>query len=249
MPSTERRPRFREPPLAEAVLEFRFERTGGWDWTVPGRLYERLRDRFPTVEQVAPPTVVVGAPHAGPAPVQAERLRFRSPDGTRIVQCGPWLLSVNVLPPYPGWEELLNLGLGIYRLHRDLVGDLNILRLGLRYINKVDPRGRSEDELMAALPDFRSIFEGRARGFFERFEIEYLDPPGTLTFQTGTMDEPARVLMIDLDFWRTDVGGPDEEALAQWLGRAHATIETVFVRSLTEQARALLGLEFEEVAP
>ncbi|GBD41481.1 hypothetical protein HRbin39_00863 [bacterium HR39] len=241
------RPRFREPPLAEAICEFRFEESDGWNWTVPGRLHERLRDRFPMIEQVAPPTIVVGPPVRS-GPMQVERLRFRSVDGGRIVQSGPWLLAVNMLPPYPGWEEFLEMILEIYRLHRDLVGGLAIRRLGLRYINRIDPHGHAVVDLTTVLPDLPSIFGGRAENFYERFDIPYRDPPGTLTFQTGTTGETRRTLMIDLDFWRVDVGNPDIERLADWLRQVHDAIEDAFVRALTSRTCELLGLEREEAA-
>jgi uncharacterized protein (TIGR04255 family) len=224
------------------VCEFRFGQSSGWDWTVPGRLHERIRDRFPLVRQVAAPAIVIGEPGVRP-PEQVERLQFVSQDGSRLVQSGPGLLSVNVLTRYPGWETFLDLIVDIFRHHADLLPRSQIQRIGLRYINRVDTKGKPETEFLAALPDIGKIFGSDVRTFYERYDLNYSDPVGTLIFQTGTVLHPHQGLMIDLDFSRDDMGRPGEDELERWLGRAHDKIEEVFVSSLTERARDLLGLE------
>src|SRR2546425_12443479 len=39
------------PPLVEAVCEFRFLPDTQWDLTIPGLMYEKIQDRFPHKEQ------------------------------------------------------------------------------------------------------------------------------------------------------------------------------------------------------
>lgn len=236
------RPRFRHPPLAEAVCEFRFAKTSGWDWTVPGRLHERIRDRFPRVRQVVSPAIVIGEP--GPAsPEQVERLQFVSEDGSRLVQSGPRLLSVNVLAPYPGWETFLDLIIAIFRHQAGLLPRSEIERIGLRYINRIDVGGKTEKAFLSVLPEIDEIFGSHAHTFYERYELNYSDPEGTLIFQAGTVLDPRRALMIDLDFSRHHIGMLEADELKRWLEKAHDRIEEVFVRSLTAHAWDHLGLE------
>lgn len=242
-----RRPRFRHPPLAEAVCEFRFAETCGWDWTVPGRLHERIRDRFPQVRQVVPAAIVIGEPGARP-PEQVGRLQFVSEDGSRLLQSGPRLLSVDMLPPYPGWETFLGLILDNFRHHAGLLRRHDIQRIGLRYINRVETVGKPETEFLAALPDIGEIFGSEVRTFYERYDFNYSDPVGTLIFQTGRVLHPHRALMIDLDFSRDNMGTPGEDELERWLGGAHDKIEDVFLRCLTAHARDHLGLEPGDMA-
>ncbi|PWH17307.1 MAG: hypothetical protein DDG58_08195 [Ardenticatenia bacterium] len=39
--------KYRNPPVIEALCEFQFDPTSSWDLTVPGLVYEQLRDTFP----------------------------------------------------------------------------------------------------------------------------------------------------------------------------------------------------------
>lgn len=103
------------PPLVEALVEFR-SGPDGWDWTLPGRLYEKVRDRFPERVEVRPPMIVLGQSSGpeGPPPPPAgtpERLQFKRADGTAMIQVGPGLLVVNHLRPYATWPEFRRLAL------------------------------------------------------------------------------------------------------------------------------------------
>ena len=98
---------YKNPPIVEAICEFRFSADTDWDLTIPGRLHERLGSEY------------TGKPRSQEV-VQAEldretsalrvsqavaRVQLPSADGTRMVAVGPRVLSVHVLKPYPGWEE------------------------------------------------------------------------------------------------------------------------------------------------
>src|SRR5437667_2265720 len=43
---------YNKPPLIEAVCDFRFSSSQPWDWTIPGLLYEQIRDNFPNKTQI-----------------------------------------------------------------------------------------------------------------------------------------------------------------------------------------------------
>jgi len=233
--------RFERPPLVEAVCEFRFTDSSGWDWTVPGRLHERIRSSFPKVRQIRPRVVVVGG-EAPPAVADVEKLHFATADDSRLVQSGPNLLAINVLHPYLGWDDFCDLILDIFHHHAAIIESCSLARIGLRYINRIGLGEHDAVGLLRVLPEFKSFFDASPASFFERYVVHYDEPPGALTYQTGDVARPERALMIDLDFWREhpDVVNPD--ALRRWLTAAHERIEEVFVRSMSEKARTLLGM-------
>ena len=239
--------KFERPPLVEAVWEVRFANESGWNWTIPGRLHERIDKRYPVVKEVRPPSIVVGqqgAPHSSPSPSpMVEKLQFVSEDGTRLVQSGPSLLAVNILQPYPGWNEFLKEILDIFGLHAEFLTSTVTDRVGLRYINRIELDGSDAASLLKVLPALREFFDANASAFFERFEIPYDAPVGTLTYQAGTATGDARALMIDLDFWTGSLGKVGVEELGNWLTRAHARIEKSLARSLTREAVGLLGMQ------
>ncbi|MBI4566163.1 MAG: TIGR04255 family protein [Planctomycetes bacterium] len=43
--------KYRNPPVIEALCEIYFAESA-WDDTIPGRFYERVRDRFPSTKQI-----------------------------------------------------------------------------------------------------------------------------------------------------------------------------------------------------
>lgn len=71
------------------------------------------------------------------------------------------------------------------RHHKCLLGRSDIQRIGLRYINRIDPGGKPETGLLTVLPDIRESFGSDASPFYQRYELNASDREGTLIFQTG----------------------------------------------------------------
>src|SRR5215218_1443830 len=98
------------PPLVEAVCEFRFAPTDQWDLTVPGRLYDRIREEFPLREQAQSFGFALqldeGAKPAVPAVQRtSDRVLMKRENGSALVQVGPHQLAVHHKLPYPGWAN------------------------------------------------------------------------------------------------------------------------------------------------
>ncbi|MGQ0654564.1 MAG: TIGR04255 family protein [Betaproteobacteria bacterium] len=45
--------KYKNPPIIEAICEFRFSETSPWDLTIPGLIYELVKDKFPKRVQSA----------------------------------------------------------------------------------------------------------------------------------------------------------------------------------------------------
>lgn len=233
---------FERPPLVEAVCEFRFAPESGWDWTVPGRLHERIRDRFPLAREVRPAMRVLlgaGEPEPRPAP---ERVQFLTSDEKRLVQSGPDLLAVNVLSSYPGWEDFLHMILDIFRVHAELLSSPELARVGLRYINRISLDGVTAGEVTKVMPPLEKLFGVGARAFYERYDMVLTELEGTLVYQTGTVGTPPEAIMIDLDAGWMPGKVVEEQALRSWLDEAHVAVEMSLARSLTEPAAQRLGM-------
>src|SRR5947208_3343497 len=87
------------PPLLEALCEFRFAPTEAWDWTLPGRLYDRIEKEFSERSQVEGIEVQLslgpGQPPSSQIMRGPDRVQMKRKDGTAMVQVGPHLLAVN----------------------------------------------------------------------------------------------------------------------------------------------------------
>ncbi len=132
--------RYKNSPIAKSICEFQFEDQSEWDLTVPGLVYDRVHNEFPTRRHAASSTLGIQGdrgnipPQFGSAPL----LQFVRPDEKALLQIGPHLLSVHLLNPYSSWSEFLPLIQTGFHEYCDVARPKAIQRLGLRYINRIE---------------------------------------------------------------------------------------------------------------
>lgn len=232
------------PPLVEAICEFRYSDQEVWDWTVPGRLYERIRQDFPErlkmqglgvqVQQEAnrPPIAVVQS--------EASRVQLRRSDGSALVQIGPHLLTINHLRPYPSWEHFVEMIGNVYDAYSDLGLSTALQRIGLRYINQLpfEEDRESIEDYLTLVPPLRRSLDQQVRAFYQRYELVQDTPPGVLIHQTGiqTNQDGQNVVVLDLDFVSDDVSHlRNTPAIKKWLDVAHDRVYQAFVDSMNAE--------------
>ena len=243
---------YENPPLAEAVCEFRFQAGEPWDWTVPGRLFERVGSGFPAREHLpqgkSAPTAGLGVARLLPAPV---RMRFLRPDGNAMIQVGCDLLAVNYLRPYPGWELFSSTIYAALDAYEAVARPAGLARIGLRYINRIEvpllqPTLSVEaSEYLTASPGVPPKWQGEPlRGFVQRIEVPFASAQAVLTVHSGSAEtdrEDCAAFLVDLDF-ATDL----TEALPlnharEWLEGAHREVFGAFQACITPKTEALFG--------
>ena len=221
--------RLANPPLIETVCDFRFHEDTPWDWSIPGRLYDRIERGFPFREDVRQ------NPNKSEA-VTTTRLRFMTEDGSRVVQCGPRLLAVNQLYNYTGWSDFRAFVVDVFQIHWQLLEDPRLARVGLRYINRIRfAEGERPADKLTVFPSFPSALDRPVRSFIQRYELGFdEEPEGTLVHQSGTApDEEGRIaLMLDLEHVSEHVERlADRQELETWLDTAHDRIYAAFAVS------------------
>ena len=232
--------RLAHPPLVEAVCEFRFHDDTPWDWSIPGRLYDRIERGFPVREEIrAVPAPAGGGPNQA-GPVTVTRLRFKTQDGSRIVQCGPRLLAMNQLANYTAWEDFRAFVVEMFQTHWKLLDDPRLARVGLRYINRIDfSQTEAPSDKVTVFPSFPAVLDRPVRSFIQRYELGFDEEPrGTLVHQSGTvLDSEGRLaLMLDLEHVSEHVEHlADRQELEAWLNAVHDRIYEAFVASLPRE--------------
>lgn len=233
------------PPLVEALCEFRFLPTSPWDLTIPGQLYERIKDEFTERAQLpgfgveiqsTPRLSPVATIHSGP-----ERVQLRRPDGSAMVQVGEHLLAINQLPPYPTWEVFVGLIGQILGEYWPMVGEARLARIGLRYINQIPVHAAHlrVGDYLTLVPPLAGGLDRPLASFYQRYELSYDRPFGLLIHQTGTRRSDEMVL--DLDFSSTLVQGlATVDEVRRWLDAAHERVYEAFVASLDPDLLAKL---------
>jgi len=242
--------RYRNPPVVEAVCEFRYEPSVPWDMAIPGLVYEKIRDRFPIRRQAKAFEVSVGAGPGGIGQqvLTTDRVQFLREDEKALIQLGPNLLAVNHLRPYPTWQEFLLLIREGFDAYLDVANPKGIQRVGLRYINRVEipsQRIQLEDYF-----EFRPFVGPNLPQDFGPFivgvQVPYEDSRDMLRLQlaNAATETPNTVaVMLDLDYFLAQPGGVSKGQVFQWIEVAHSRVEQVFEACITDRLRRM----FEEV--
>ncbi len=201
---------YRNPPAIEAVCEFRFRQAEPWDTTIPFRLYDLLRESYSETPKqeltFAPPT---SGPEQPGDIVQGEvvpRVELRSSDGSRLLRVAPGTLSVSVMAPYPGWEDFRAQVIAALDAYRTTGGSQSVLRMGVRYINRIrlpQPSVELSDYFTVPPPSPSGLPENLG-AFLSRQEFFYDDLPIVLILTVASAPpseapQPHAEVILDLD--------------------------------------------------
>ena len=141
MTQTTARTPYKNPPIEEALVEFRFvqEQTQEWDLTIPGKLHQHpsIKNTYPGKPRQQ--RITQATLHPGqPATVHEElRVQLVDQDAKRLISLGPGVLSINALRPYEGWERFRPRIGDALTAYADVAEAKDIVRIGVRYFNNI----------------------------------------------------------------------------------------------------------------
>ncbi len=247
---TDIRRAYNNSPIVEAVCEFRFDPEPEWDLTIPGLVYERLKDDFPERRVRGDFPVEIQERFGQEIVKQMERMaplmQFYSGDESALVQIGQHLLGISHLRPYSTWEQFQKMIRKALEAYQEVANPTTLQRLGLRYINRIDIA-----ETAINLEDYFNIYpnvpnlndERPMSGWLQRVEIPFVDVNALLTIHVGSIKQQGHdgsSYMLDLDF-STQNELPVIDRVFEWLDNAHEQIEDMFESSITDQTRKLFN--------
>ena len=227
------------PPFYEALCEISFAPSTPWDWTLPGRLYERLKADFPTVRQMNQVELrVEGSPTATQSQLlkRPDRVQLIRQDHSQMIQISPQMLVVNHLQPYSSWRDFLDLILSTFKEYTKILQVSVPSQLGLRYINRLEVTEQDSDlrRFLTTLPPMVGPLKKPITGFVQRYEVVGEGETDRLLHQTGLMrEEEEMYIMLDLYYLsREGEAFATLDDLSSWLERAHQAIYEAFIDSL-----------------
>jgi uncharacterized protein (TIGR04255 family) len=233
----------KNPPLVEAACEFQFDPSSKWDWTLPGRLFDKIGNEFSErmdVHRMGLTIQQAGGKVSQPSVIEAgtDRIQLKRPDGSAMIQIGPRQLIINHLRPYPNWNAFRDLILRMYETYNSLIEGGFLGRIGLRYINQIELTGKDYKELITVWPSFSHSLKRDVATFYQRYELKHNKPEGLLIHQTGLIQtEDKNMLVLDLDFVASSASSiTGQKNVADWLDQAHDRVEESFIDSLTPSA-------------
>jgi len=230
---------YRNPPLIEALCELQFQPGQPWDWTIPGRIYERVQQEYPKRREM---NVLEVDLRAAGTEIEQEvkggvaRMLFLRDDERGVIQVGHNVLAVNQLEPYSNWEtfrKMIEQALGVYA---EIAQPAQIRRIGLRYINRIKLPSVSEaGQFVLFLPQVPEAVPHPPASWAIRVDIPYSVCEHLRLQSAVLIDVPA--ILLDIEFATEEPYNPFEHEWRAWLERAHSEIEQVFEATITPVAR------------
>jgi uncharacterized protein (TIGR04255 family) len=229
-------PKLKEPPIVEAICELRL--TGGTSYSlVPGSMRELIKERFPETEILPAAMLPAGFDLTALSAIPHHRFKSRSPNA--LVQTGPGLLSINVLPSYPGFEVFRDLIMYVVQRFEKAIGFERVSRIGLRYINLLhgSEDGGDLSHFLNVKVQYPESLPHPPREVSSRVLLS-TSPQGTLALAIAF---PAQIgkgpfgALLDMDlFWEPP---PDFrlDSFPRWLINAHDMIYKAFVATVSDR--------------
>jgi len=243
--------KYRNPPIIEAVCEFQITPDTKWDLTIPGLIYEKVRNEFPIIEQrvIFEEKITVRGEELHRQISPSERVLFYSNDRTALIQVGTHLLSANCLKPYPTWEGFKpKINIAIKAL-KQTIEIKAFQRIGLRYINRIEIPGQSPN-IVSEYFEFRPFLGRGLPKDMADFMVGCLLPFSEgrdlckVRLANTKADHPEMVgFLLDIDYFQSSHDVIRIEDTLAWIDMSHVEIEKVFEGCITEPLRQL----FEEV--
>lgn len=242
--------KYRNPPLIEAVCEFRLMPDSPWDLTIHGLIYEKIKKTFPHKEQRRIQEVDI---NQGPKGIEqqvhiSERSFFFTNDKRMFVQIGPHLLAINCLKPYPTWLEFRP---KIEEAFNALINSIDVKgleRIGHRAINRIeiplspvnlDDYFEFRPFLGTRLPqNMRSFIIGCVLPFFNERDFCKVQ----LTTGVAEMSSHSTFL-LDIDYFLAKSEDTSVADALVWVEEAHREVNNIFEGCITDALRKIFQEE------
>lgn len=237
---------YRRAPITEAVIEIRIR--GAADAEMLEKLTKRLQEHYPSPPQKTVQIAVELSANSAILQQSPQGYRLTASDGAGLVILLPSGIATSRLPPYQGWESFIDQARGNWNIWKRAVGWREIIRIGVRYVNRIDVPNPTE--LPVRVTDYLNFGPnipnlGAPMSGFATNAVAPIEDTGLkLILNAGSADSPlvkTTSFILDIDVSRESGLPQSDEDL--WLGidqiRAHKN--RIFEACITDRARELFG--------
>ncbi|MEI1374550.1 TIGR04255 family protein [Nostoc sp. UHCC 0926] len=249
------RRQYRNPPIAEAVCEFRFAPGQAWNLTVPGLFYEKIRDLYTGEPQQQ--NLIVTEFKSGQIPANPDltvtqgvtKLLFPSADATKLVGVGPDTLSIHSLRPYEGWDEFSHRIDQAFQFYLEVAKPVGVTRIAIRYINQIAisvDEAVELSEYFSVYPQLPDGVPSKISGFVTRTESIYEDIPIRLAITLSDAGAPSGEVVFILDLEVSQTWIEKSLSLKEVLSNLHELKSRegqVFESLITDRTRELFDVK------
>ena len=241
------RRKYSNPPIEEALVEFRFVPGPEWDLTIPGKLHQHptIKDRYPGKPRTQ--NVVEAALQSGPGQSSnlavrggVSRVQLVDESGNHLITVGFDVLSVNVLRPYDGWEQFRPRIDAALQAYAEVAAPSGVSRVGVRYINKIifAEKKINMDAYFRCGPSPVPELPSEIAGYMTRVEFLYEDKV-KLLFTLASIDVPEgqSAFLLDLDLIWESTDAKELDMIMSVVDDLHEREGAAFEAVITDRTR------------
>ena len=245
---------YSNPPIVEALCEFRFKSGDEWDSTVPGRLQavvDHQYDGKPSDQALLQASIEDDDEGHGLSITQRSRVMLRTSDGTRLIGIGPDLLSIHILTPYlrteasspVGWMEFKPRIQDALAAYWSVAGPAGVARAGLRYLNRIRPPELDAARYLVSAPQIPRELPARTTAFLARTEHECEDGTNVRVVQAYDASDAENGFLLDIDVFRASQPPLQQSEALETIDALHDRCAEFFEALITNESRELFNGE------
>ena len=228
-------------PITEALVDIRTQIRPGADIGVFQRVRAEVERTYP---KVRPLQMFEGrfAAHEGqitPTASSAEAgLLFYSEDEKAVVQFRLDGFTFNKLQPYSSWEEIFPETWRLWDLYQGAIGNVQITRLAVRYINRLPLPSADFGRYLTALPQLPPELPQQVRSFLTRvvlYDERRTASAGLTQAFESPLEVPAVSVLLDIDAFKECDLSPSDAQLREGFEALHDFKNEIFFGSITEE--------------
>jgi uncharacterized protein (TIGR04255 family) len=241
---------YRNPPVIEAVCEFRFPKGTQWPEDITEKFYEKVKDSFPHKEVHKGQELEITAKEDDfrHKIVSIERTTLQSEKPRIQIHIGNRILSIHCLQPYPSWEVFLPRIQRAFDTIRKVTDITGIDRIGLLYLDKIEiPEGGDTlGEYFNFYPFIGKNLPKNFINFIVGCEFPFADMRDICRLQLtrALQERPGySTFILSTDYYLAKRHMISQDDVDEWLENAHQEVREIFEGSITDKMRALFELE------
>lgn len=232
-------------PITEAVMDIRLQSRDGLS-------VDELRElskggggeEFGAVNEQYNITaaIVTGSPTAQTTAPTKVGFQFRNAMADKVMQAqlGGW--SFSKLAPYDCWEKFQQQGRELWNAYRAIVQPKQIIRVAVRYINRLDLPLPVDDfkKYLRTVPEISPDLSQVLSNFFLQAQIPQLDLEATLVINMTQVPSPADTavsIILDLDLFRIINIPQDEDGIWEYFEQLRLRKNIAFEACITDAMR------------
>lgn len=248
---------FPNPTIIEAICEFHFMDKDGsqisWDGKWFGRLHSMLGEEYDMEPKIAQGVIVQptnqGKSILSENSILMNQMLYKHITKNRLIQLSPWLLAINEIGKYPGWNSFLEHIKLAWHALASIIDGIQLKRIGMRYINRIP---RISDNPVCDWLHNDDLFPKRIlnqrKDFFLRCEIPEKDDIRTIiTLTEEQIKNEIKPIIFDIETFMITNKESNWLKIKNFLYSLHNIIRNEFDNSLTNRLKEYLTQLPEEM--